>query len=558
MQQSSFSLAFLFVYFTLSAQQYQYMYGSSGADSMNGLVECADGSMLVVGHSDGFSGGQDDLVLFKTDQYGNPISVKAWGGEGTDAFDEINPGPNNTFYFCGSSSSYSSDGDFDAFYGLMDEAGEMIWAKRIGQNGMEQSRKIIMTSDGGFLLTGISNSFNENGDVDYFLLKGNEEGETDWFKVVGANEYEVSVSCAEDTINGGYFVWGHCTGEFTEQYDALLSKFDENGTLLWSKTYSANANELAWDMLMLEDGGIILCGDTGSQGAGFTDIYIIEVDSDGNVQWASTYGAYSNDHATNITKLDNDMMAITGLSSSFGSGGLDMMLLSLDRSGNMKVNGAYGGDNKEVSFEAIHTQDHGLAICGYSRSFGEGFNTGMVCKLDINGQMGCNQHFTNSFERNDFDLLSTDVILSEKLDEMNTLDVTFEVLDVNEALAEKICSDQPLELEGINNETNNFTDVAQNNTNTLPNLQQDRVGSILIFPNPASEAVKVQWPALADEALLVSLVGMDGKTIKSAVFSFEESGFYQAEVSLIDVQAGVYLLELSSNDIQVTKQILVQ
>ena len=415
-----------------------------------------------------------------------------------------------------------------------------------------------MTSDGGFLLTGISDSFNENGDVDYFLLKGNEEGETDWFKVVGTNEYEVSVSCAEDIVNGGYFVWGHCSGELTEQYDAILSKFDLNGTLLWTKTYSANANELAWDMLMLEDGGIILCGDTGSQGAGFTDMYIIEVDIDGNVQWASTYGAYSNDHATNITKLDNDMMAITGLSSSFGSGGLDMMLLSLDRSGNMKVNGAFGGDNKEVSFEAIHTQDHGLAFCGYSRSFGEGFNTGMVCKLDINGQMGCNQHFTNSFERNDFDLLSTNVILNEKADQMNTFDMTFELLGVDEALAEKICSDQPLDLEGINNETNNFTDVAQNNTNTLPNLQQDRVGSILIFPNPASEAVKVQWPALADEALLVSLVGMDGKTIKTAVFSFEDSGFHQAEVSLIDVQAGVYILELSSNDIQVTKQILVQ
>ena len=74
------------------------------------------------------------------------------------------------------------DGDFDAFYGLMDEAGEMIWSKRISQNGMEQSRKIIMTSDGGFLLTGITNSFNENGDVDFFLLKGGNknEGNDSW------------------------------------------------------------------------------------------------------------------------------------------------------------------------------------------------------------------------------------------------------------------------------------------------------------------------------------------------------------------------------------------
>lgn len=558
MPQSIFSLAFLFVSLSLSAQQYQYMYGSSGADSMNGLVQCADGTMLVVGHSDGFSGGQDDLLLFKTDEYGNPIIVKAWGGEGTDSFDEINPGPNNTFYFCGSSSSYSSDGDFDAFYGLMDEAGEMIWSKRISQNGMEQSRKIIMTSDGGFLLTGITNSFNENGDVDFFLLKGDSEGETTWFKVVGTNEYEVSVSCAEDVVNGGYYVWGHCSGELSEQYDAILSKFDSDGTLLWTKTISGNANELARDILILENGGIILCGDTGSQGAGLTDIYFIELDSEGNVQWASTYGSSGNDHGTNITMLDNDMIAITGLTASFGSGGLDMMLLSLDRFGNMKVNGAYGGEDKDVSFEAIHTQDHGLAMCGYSRSFGEGFNTGMVCKLDIDGQMGCNQHFTNSFERNDFDLLNTNVILSEKYDQMNSLDITFELLGVNEALAEKICSDQPLELEGINNETNNFTDVAQNNTNTLPNLQQERVGNILIFPNPASEAVKVQFPALAEEELLVSLVGMDGKTIKTVSFSFDESGVYQPEISLLDVQAGVYILELSSRDIQFTKQILVQ
>ncbi len=558
MQQFTYFLGILLLPLSISAQHFHQVYGSAGADSMNGMVECEDGSMIVIGHTDGFDGGQDDLILFKTDHYGNPLEVKVWGGEGTDTFDEINPGPDNTYYFTGTSNSFSADGDFDAFYGKMDANGNILWIKRLNQNGMEQGRKIIMSSDGGFLLTGIANSFSENGDVDFFALKGNAAGETEWFTVLGAAEYEVAVSCAEAPDQSGFFIWGHCNGELTNQYDALLCKIDNSGGLLWTKSYAASANELAWDILILEDGGVLLCGDTGSAGAGLTDLYLLEIDNQGNPLWSSTYGAYSNDHGTSIVEMENNMLAIVGLSASFGSGGLDMMMLTLDRMGNMKVNGAYGGDNKEVSFESIYTQDHGIAMCGYTRSFGEGFNTGMVCKLDIDGQLGCNQHFSNSFERHDFDILVSDLQLQEVSNEVNTAHIDLPELNNAPAFTEKICSDEMPNAEGLTAQLNHSTDVAQNNPTTLPNLPQERVGNILIFPNPASEAVKVQWPAIAAEVLHVSLVGMDGRTVKSQTHLFEESGLFVPEISLLDVEAGVYILELSSQELQFSKQILVQ
>lgn len=558
MRQFTYLLGILVLPLTLSAQNFQQLYGSNGADSMNGMVQCDDGSMIIIGHSDGFEGGQDDLLLFKTDHYGNTLEVKAWGGEGTDTFDEINPGPEDTYYFTGTSSSFSADGDFDTFYGQMDANANILWVKRLNHNGMEQARKIIMSSDGGFLLTGIANSFSENGDVDFFALKGSSEGDTEWFTVLGASEYEVAVSCAEAPDQSGFFIWGHCNGVLTDQYDAILTKIGNEGELLWTKTYAASANELAWDILVLEDGGVLLCGDTGSAGAGMTDIYLLEIDSEGSPIWSSTYGAYSNDHGTSIVEMENEMLAIVGLSASFGSGGLDMMLLTLDQMGNMKVNGAYGGDNKEVSFESIYTQDHGIAMCGYTRSFGEGFNTGMVCKLDIDGQMGCNQHFSNNFERQDFDLVVSSLQLQEVANEINTVAIELLELSSSPALAEKICSDETPSVEGLTSELNNFTDVAQNNPSTLPNLQQDRVGNILIFPNPASEMVKIQWPAIEAEVLTISLVGMDGKTVKSQEYQFEESGLFVPEISLLDVDAGVYILELSSQELQLSKQVLVQ
>lgn len=558
MRQFTYFLGILLLPLSSSAQHFQQLYGSIGADSMNGLVQCEDGSMLIIGHSDGFDGGQDDLLLFKTDHYGNALEAKVWGGEGTDTFDEINPGPEDTYYFTGTSNSFSADGDFDTFYGQMDANGNILWVKRLNHNGMEQGRKIIMSSDGGFLLTGIASSFSENGDVDFFALKGSSEGETEWFTVLGASEYEVAVSCAEAPDQSGFFIWGHCNGEFTDQYDAILTKLDNNGALLWTKTYAASANELAWDILVLEDGGVLLCGDTGSAGAGMTDVYLLEIDSEGSPIWSSTYGSYSNDHGTSIVEMENDMLAIVGLSSSFGSGGLDMMMLTLDQMGNMKVNGAYGGDSKEVSFESIYTKDHGIAMCGYSRSFGEGFNTGMVCKLDIDGQMGCNQHFSNSFERHDFDLLASNLQLQQVANEISAVAIELPELNSSLALSEKICSDETPSVEGLTAELNNFTDVAQNNPSTLPNLQQDRVGNILIFPNPASEMVKVQWPAIAAEVLTISLVGMDGKTVKSLEYQFEESGLFVPEISLLDVDAGVYILELSSQELQLSKQVLVQ
>jgi len=124
-----------------------------------------------------------------------------------------------------------------------------------------------------------------------------------------------------------------------------------------------------WDygrsVVQSPDGGYVICGYTGSYGAGESDIYLIKLDENGNELWYKTIGGGNYDRAYSIQFTNDNGYIICGYTSSFGNGGSDVYLIKVDENGNTMWSNTFGGEFGESGNCVIQTNDLGYIICGY-------------------------------------------------------------------------------------------------------------------------------------------------------------------------------------------------
>jgi hypothetical protein len=175
--------------------------------------------------------------------------------------------------------------------------------------------------------------------------------------------------------NGGFIVsgitdsWG-LGGHPIEPYDFWLVRLDENLNILWNQTYGTNQTEWYPDLLVLPDDGYILAGQTYVNRSGDTDadVLLIRTDENGNQQWNQTLGGLESDHPATILQCDDGGFAIAGSTYSYGAGMTDAWLLRIDSNGNPLWNHTYGGSGWDWANDLLET-DSGFFLVGGTESF---------------------------------------------------------------------------------------------------------------------------------------------------------------------------------------------
>jgi hypothetical protein len=61
-----------------------------------------------------------------------------------------------------------------------------------------------------------------------------------------------------------------------------IVKFDDSGTLQWSRTIGRTRFDFGRSIIQTADGGYVLSGYTSSLGAGNNDMYVVKLDGSGN------------------------------------------------------------------------------------------------------------------------------------------------------------------------------------------------------------------------------------------------------------------------------------
>jgi len=244
-----------------------------------------------------------DIVWKKTfggsvDEWGNSITTTNDGGFVLTGLTSSNDGD-----FSGMNKGGSGIFNYDIFIMKLNSSGETVWKKIFGgSNNEEEGRSITTTTDGGYVLTGYTKSNDgdfsgmNKGYYDIFVMKLNSSGNTVWKKTFGGRDGDVGFSITT-TTDGGFVLTGVTTsndGDFTGMNkgssDIFIMKLNSNGETEWKKTFGGSSNDGGWSITTTTDGGYVLTGYTYSNDGDFSgmnkgnrDIFVMKLDSNGNL-----------------------------------------------------------------------------------------------------------------------------------------------------------------------------------------------------------------------------------------------------------------------------------
>lgn len=259
-------------------------------------------------------------------------------------------------------------------------AGSLVWDKTYGGPQDDAANGITNTSDGGYILTGYTSSYGNgtsgNGSSNVWLLKVGANGNEQWNKTYGGNMGDVGYSVVQ-ADDGGYAVAGYESSYTNGNMAMYLLKTDAKGNLLWNKTYGAGVQDGAYSLAKTKDGGFIMTGFTYLNNKQGWNLSIVKTDSNGILQWNKSYGGDLKDCGHSIIQTDDGGYAIVGYTKSyssspggaFGVGGEDLWLLKLDSNGNMQWNKIFGGKDYDDGFSILQNPDGGFTIAGTTQSF---------------------------------------------------------------------------------------------------------------------------------------------------------------------------------------------
>ncbi|WP_337968715.1 T9SS type A sorting domain-containing protein [uncultured Flavobacterium sp.] len=428
---------------------WQKSFGGSGFDLLQSIKNTKDGGFILAGTSSSASGfqktedskGLTDFWVIKLDASGTEQWQRTIGGNGSDellcAFQTRDGG-----YILGGSSSSSpqpvsaampdaksitttkadlysksekSRGNMDYWVVKLDKQGVIEWQKTYGGEYADILRSMEQTTDNGFILAGYSTSSrsgdkteNNKGTGDVWVIKINDVGVIEWQNSYGADGDDQPY-VIHQTSDGGYIVGANSNstnpltslgGIVGNGTDYWIFKLDEEGAVVWSKTYDFGKVDILTSLVENKDHTYLIGGYAQSERRvpregvvgklanvvakekdGINDYIALKIDEKGEELWNKTVGSAGEDILRKLIETRDGGYLMAGTSNSGASkdknsniGGNDFWVVKLkDKTKIEKV---------RSSLEAIPNpvSTYTNIIIGYD------FTSGTVSVVDMTGR----------------------------------------------------------------------------------------------------------------------------------------------------------------------------
>lgn len=250
-------------------------------DEFHGTALTVDGEDIV------FGGTQRHLKFFSAEVEPQFFKVnkaleREWrgyyGGEDEDYANAIiNTG--DGYLMVGTSESFSEK-DFDGYVVKIDKNGKKLWYNIFGGEDDDIAHDVIATKD-GYLIVGSTDSFDLHY-KDVYIVKIDKEGKILWQKTYGGEQDEEGYAITAG-VDGGYVITGYTDSFGRKNRGQLyLFKIDEEGNKLWSRAYGGESDDTGYDVIAAEDGYLVV-GDRQSDRSRDSNVWVLKVDAKGKL-----------------------------------------------------------------------------------------------------------------------------------------------------------------------------------------------------------------------------------------------------------------------------------
>ncbi|GAG49427.1 unnamed protein product, partial [marine sediment metagenome] len=227
-----------------------------------------------------------DVYLVKTDSMGVEEWSRTFGGSSEDTAYSVEETSDGGYIITGYTSSFGA-GNSDIYLVKTDSMGVEEWSRTFGGSDSDNGDSVQQTSDGGYIIAGRTFSFGAGG-MDIYLVKTDSQGLEEWSRTFGGSGEDYG-GTVQVTSDGGYIITGNTQSFGAGGRDAYLVKTDSMGVEEWSRTFGGSGEDYGWAVQETSDGGYIITGSTQSFGAGNSDVYLVKTDSMGFEEWSRIF-----------------------------------------------------------------------------------------------------------------------------------------------------------------------------------------------------------------------------------------------------------------------------
>ena len=309
---------------------------------------------------------------------------KTFGGTSMEDANSIIPTSDNNFVIVGSTASYG-EGLYDVYLIKINSFGDTIWTRTYGGINNDYGFNVEETNDGGFVIIASTTSFG-SGPRDMYLIRTDNNGYLLWSKTYGGINTEEGLSVSKCT-DSGFIVSGWTYSYGSGQRDVYLIRTNSIGDTLWTKTYGGASNDYGYCVKQTLEGGFVVVGYTYILGQGLTNVLLIKTDTLGDTLWSKTYGGTQFSWAYCVQQTSDSGFVLIGNTTSFGANPDDIYMVKTDVNGNVQWSKTYGGVNQDIGTYVKQTNDNGYIILGITQSFGAGSADIYLIKTDSVGSL---------------------------------------------------------------------------------------------------------------------------------------------------------------------------
>ncbi|UMY66016.1 MULTISPECIES: T9SS type A sorting domain-containing protein [unclassified Flavobacterium] len=390
------------------AEDWQKSFGGSGSDFLMSIRNTRDGGFILGGTSDSgqsqsqlqkATGGSKQLEQPDGDKRDacrggndywiiklNAKGVEEWqvtlGGIGQDDLLAVLPTRDGGYIAGGSSASDAngdktekSRGNMDYWIVKLDKDGHLQWQRTFGGRYADLLRALEVTSDGGFLVAGYSNSPSDsNASPRSTSPETTSNNKTSLRGGSRSNPSRSNPSRSKPDKNQD--PWG--TGG-----DYWILKLDADGNIEWQSTLGGDKDDQLFSALQLKDGNYLVGGSSASGPSGNksqtnrkgSDIWLLKLDTKGNILWQQTYDIGNADFLASIVENDDETLVVGAYAKAESASQKDgksendtgdFVAIKIDAKGDELWRKSVGSDGEDILKKAIETRDGGYVLAGTS------------------------------------------------------------------------------------------------------------------------------------------------------------------------------------------------
>ena len=366
-------------------------YGGVYSDNGYACVQTRDGGYAAVGSTYSYGAGGYDVYLLKLDSLGDTLWTRTYGDTAAEYGRDLQVTSDGGFIIVGSTNS-RGNGKEDVYVIRTNAFGDLLWSRTYGGALSDDGWSIRATPDSGYIVCGTTYS-SGHGFGDLMLLKINQNGDSLWTRAYGGAGGE-SGYAVRVTLDGGLIAVG-ATGSFGEGYSSLYAvRTNSNGDSVWATSFGGSKADLGYAVDVTPDGGFMFAGVTVPTGSSYYDMYVVKTTDNGQLQWQRNYGGAKEDIAYSIAETADGNFLIGGTTESSGAGSVDMYAVKIDPNGNEITEMISGGSQADYCRNVLVNHSGGYVLTGYSYSYTRGGSD-----LYLVGLQG--DQPTDVYERND-------------------------------------------------------------------------------------------------------------------------------------------------------------